>query len=284
MRRTALAPAIFVVVALASCGGGTGAGVSPSQHSSQAAASTTLHLRVPATGAKAAAGRRDPLYISRATQGLSISYGANPATFPANTAPMLAVDVSASSPLCTADANGDGGRSCTIAIPAPAGNDDFQVTAWDAVPSATGSFVGANLLSSVTQKNTTITAGTQNTVNFTLNGAVASIFVYVYPSTIVHSANTPVTVEVNATDADANIIMAPMGTTDGYTDATGNPITITLSQSGAATTFSPTPVTITPAANTFTINDTGAAGTTTFTATASPSITGLNTPGVLTIN
>ena len=280
MRRTALAPAIFVVVALASCGGGTGAGVSPSQHPSQAAASTTLHLRVPPTGAKAAAGRRDPLYISRATQGLGISYGASPATFPANTAPTLAVDVSASSPLCTADANGDGGRSCTIAIPASAGSDDFQVTAWDAIPSATGSFVGANLLSSVTQKNTTITAGTQNTVNFTLDGAVANIYVYVYPNAIQHGANTPVTVQVNAKDADANIIVG----SGSYTDATGNPITITLSQSGAATTFSQTPVTITPATSTFTINDTGAAGTTTFTATASPSITGLNTPGVLTIN
>ena len=95
---------------------------------------------------------------------MGISYGTHPATFPAITTPTSAVNVSASSSLCVV--NSDGSRTCTIPIVAPSGTDDFQVTAWDAVP-VSGSFAGANRLSGTTVLNQTVTAGSTNSLSFT---------------------------------------------------------------------------------------------------------------------
>ncbi len=83
--------------------------------------------------------------------------------------------------------------------------------------------------------------------------------------------------------------------TGGYADASGSPITVTLTQTAVspgtlATAFvnqTPAlgPITVTPATGAITVNYSGASGTngTTFTATTSAPIAGLNTPGVLSI-
>ncbi len=277
---------------LASCGGGSAGPnavpVSP-QSAAAAGSQTLLRLRIPSATLGAAAAMRNPQYVSRSTQGLGISYGSSPATFPPASTPMIAADVSASSPACVSNPT-DGSRSCSIVVPAPPGNDDFQVKAWDAVPVG-GSFSSAHLLSGTTVLARAIAAGQQNTLSFTLDGTVSSIFVAVAPGSLTLGTAATATVSVNATDYKGDIIMG----TGGYADASGSPITVTLTQTAVspgtlATAFvnqTPAlgPITVTPATGAITVNYSGASGTngTTFTATTSAPIAGLNTPGVLSI-
>lgn len=291
------AATLLSLALLASCSGAGGSATPPARHSAASTAlwaQTLVRVRVPGAAEFAAARRSQ--YVSRATQGLGISYrasGTSAPAFPAIALPNIAVDISASSPACIADTNGLGGRSCSLTIPAPAGSDDFQVTAWDAVP-ANGSFGGSNRLSGTTVLGQTITLGQQNTLALTLDGVVMNIFVAVAPKSLVaQPASGPAQtalVSVNATDPDGNIILG----TGSYTDANGNPITVTLTQSGinggsVLTTFqnqpsSTGPLTITPQTGSLTVSYPGGSTQgTIFTATTSAPIGGITTPGTLTI-
>ena len=271
--------ACIIAALLAGCGA-RGMQSLPAGNVNAASAPLALRLVIPAPSA---ASSKRPMYVSRSTQGLGISYGTHPATFPAITTPTIADDVSASSSLCTT--NPDRSRTCNIAIPAPVGTDDFQVTAWDAVP-ASGSFTGANRLSGTTVTKT-VNAGQANTLGFTLDGAVNSIGLFVTPSSLVAApsgTSSTATLSVNATDIDNNIIIG----SGNYTDANGNPLTISIGQSIVApggpvrTTLSSNTVT-SAAANTVTVTYPGGSTYgTTFTATPSVSIAG--TTGTATLS
>jgi streptogramin lyase len=273
--------ACVVALLLGGCAG-RGIGSLPAANATAASAPLALRLVIPAPNPSSGAR---PMYVSRNTQGLGISYGAHPATFPAITTPAIADDVSSGSSLCTT--NSDGSRTCNIAIPAPVGSDDFQVTAWDAVP-ASGSFSGANRLSGTTVTKT-VTAGQANTLSFTLDGVVNSIGLFVTPSSLVAApsgTSSTATLSVNATDIDNNIIMG----SGNYTDANGNPLTISIGQSIVApggpvrTTLSSNVVT-SAAANTVTVTYPGGSTYgTTFTATPSIPIAGTSTTATLTVN
>ena len=278
-------------LAIAGCGGGGTTAPLPS-NVTHTSAQTTIRVRIPGAMTTSASGTRSAAYVSRSTQGIGVSFVTTttpPAAFPSSTTPAVAADVSPSSSACIA--NSDGSRSCSIAVPAAPGTDDFQVTAWDAAP-VSGSFANAHTLSGATVLAQTIASGQQNTLSFTLDGAVSGILVAVSPAVLaLQPAASPAetaSVTVNATDYQGDIIMG----SGNYTDASGAPLTITLAQSGVnggplLTTFpgsSPGPMTVTPTTGPISITYPG--GTTSgtvFTAKTSVPIAGLNAPGTLTI-
>ena len=279
MRR--YASAIIVAALLAGCAGRDLQSVPAGNNS----APLSLRVLIPSATSTASSGRR-PMYVSRATQGLGISYGTSPATFPAVTTPTVAANVSAGSSLCST--NSDGSRTCTIPIAAPTGTDDFQVTAWDAVP-VSGSFSSANRLSGTTVLNRTITAGQANSLSFTLDGVVNSIGLFVSPSSLPAAASgtaQTATLSVNATDLYGNIIIG----SGNYTDVNGNPLTMSISQAVTAsgdtvrTTLSSNTVT-SSAANTVTVTYPGGSSYgTKFSATPSVSIAGTSGTTTLSIS
>jgi hypothetical protein len=270
---------------LAACsGGGSGASLSPSA-SVQPASVTGMKMSVRIPGKQTSSALRSPRFVSTSTNGIGVSYGASPATFPNPATPNAAFDVSSTSALCTA--NGDGSRTCTFTIPAPPGTDDIQVSAWDGVPSG-GAFTGDQLLSQQTVTGQSIVAGQQNALAFVLNGVVNSIHLDLSPATLAaeapNSATETATLNVYAKDADGNIILG----SGNFSDANGNPLTITLTQAGVngsavQTTLSAT--TVTPTTGPITVSYSG--GTTNGTiisANPSSAIAGANDSATLTIH
>jgi streptogramin lyase len=279
---TRCAHAILIAALLCGCAGRDMQSL-PAGGAGASSAPMALKIVIPAPSASS--GIR-PMYVSRNTKGVGISYGAHPATFPTITTPTLAADVSSSSSLCTT--NGDGSRTCSIPIPAPVGADDFQITAWDAVP-VSGSFSNANRLSGTTVLNRTITAGQANSLSFTLDGVVNSIGLFVSPSSLPAAASgttQTATLSVNATDRNGNIIIG----SGNYTDASGSPLTISISPAVAVsgdtlrTSLSGSTIS-SSSANTLTVTYSGNSSYgTTFSATPSVSIAGTSGTTTLSIS
>ena len=270
---------------LAACsGGGSGTGLSPAPAVKPASVTgTQVSVRIP--GKQTSSAARSPQFVSTSTKGIGVSYGASPATFPSPATPNAAFDVSSTSSLCTP--NGDGSRTCTFTIPAPPGTDDIQVSAWDGVPSG-GAFTGDQLLSQQTVTGRSIVAGQQNALAFVLNGVVNSIHLALSPTTLAaeapHSATETATLNAYAEDADGNIILG----SGSFSDANGNPLTISLTQAGVGgsavqTTLSATTVTPTTGPISVTYSG-GATNGTIISANPSSAIAGSNDSATLTIH
>ncbi len=131
MRRALVLASIF---SLAACGGGAGSGsaITPAMHTP---ATLHLHLAVPASAVTSALRR--PLRISPAVMGVGVVVYFHSDATHSTPVGSAAYDVSASSPLCAAGANGS--RSCTFDVPAPVPNagdsDDVIITTYDTAPS-----------------------------------------------------------------------------------------------------------------------------------------------------
>jgi hypothetical protein len=110
--------------------------------------------------------------------------------------------------------------SCTATASLPAGSAAVTLTAYDATGGASG---GGHVLSTQTTP-VTVVANTTTTVNFVLNGVVKSLIVSngILPNPCASSGSVPLNVE--ALDASGSAIIGP-GT---YSDAAGDPLTITL--------------------------------------------------------
>ena len=221
----------LALVALAGCSGRAGSGFVPQAAATPSARlAATIRLTIPAHGASSA---KRSHYVSHNTQGIGISYGASPFTFPTNTTPTQAYSVASNSSLCVT--NPDTSRTCTLAIGAPAGTDDFQVSAWDTAPTG-GTFVGDKLLSTVTTLGQTINAGAANVLTFALDGVVNSVNISLSPQSLPAAApgGAPqtATLSVNALDAYGNIIVG----SGSYIDANGNPLSIGVTQASTIAT------------------------------------------------
>ncbi len=110
--------------------------------------------------------------------------------------------------------------SCTATASLPAGSASVTVTAYDATGGAGGS---GHVLSTQTAP-VTIVANTATTVNFVLNGVVKSVLVSNGILGAICNSTGTLQLNVAALDASGNTIIGP-GT---YSDANGNPLTITL--------------------------------------------------------
>jgi hypothetical protein len=199
----------LLMAALAACSGGVGSrGLVPNVPASAAPAAggdaapdgetrAALTILVPRSSstAKSAGSGKHPAYVSpsSATLGVTInggaatSYGLTPRT-----------------PGCATLATV---LSCTFAIVVPPGHDTLGLTLVDAA----GNVLSRNVVA------TTIAAGTSTPVSVTLAGVPAAVQIVpgtgAYSDTLVAPYNIPglfpVPVEVEALDADGNIIVGP---------------------------------------------------------------------------
>jgi len=137
-----------------------------------------------------------------------------------------ATDISSSSSACTTVS---GGRNCTIAITAPAGDDDFVFGLYDAAP--VGGLIPSTAhelgIAGVTQ---TITAGTTNTISAGISAIVAGF----------SGTTTNVTAAADGNAHDVAMVISPTDfgnnpITAGSANAPyANPITATVSESGGS--------------------------------------------------
>jgi hypothetical protein len=209
MRHARISALVLVGSLLTACGGASSmsspgtAAMPPSvptsvpQPPSSQTANVSFRIVVPA---KASTTSLHPAYVSASTQSASISVtapGGNPGT------PTVVN--------CTS--------VCSGSVNAPVATDTFTVNLYDAKNAA------GNLLSTgiTTQA---ILLGKANSVNVTFNGVVASLSVAI-ASVVTPGTAGSVGVIVNALDADRNVIVGP----GSYANASGNPVTVALSDS-----------------------------------------------------
>lgn len=133
----------------------------------------------------------------------------------------VVANISPGAPKCGAS-DPYGGRTCTIALQAPPGSDDFVATTYDRPPSG-GTIPAAAKQLGYGVTTQTITAGTAANVTLALSGVLAKIALDVTPNSLHTIVPTTATVNVYALDADNDTIV-----TDSYIDGNGNPITVSL--------------------------------------------------------
>ena len=243
---------LAVALTLTACGGG-GTSV-PAAHSSSALVAGKLVLTI---ANATAANARKPQYISQSAVSVSITVNGGAAQIG---------DISATSPNCTTSA---GGRTCTVPLQAPVGNDTFAIAQYDG-PNATGHLLGSGAATA------TVVAGQAFQIAAVLNGVVATIHLMLGTippagvagsttllvtaldpagNTIVGPGNFAVPITLSVTDPtqqttlSSNTLNAPTATpiTVIYAGGLGVSATITASASGAT----PASVNFAPSIGTF---------------------------------
>lgn len=240
--------AIVIVSFLTACGGG---GTTPATHGGSGSgtngaktAPVSMTIKFNATSGTAARHRQ---YVSRATKGVGVFFQAHdPATLPTTEAalatPTFATQVGVGhvgqNVSCTADL-GNGAFDCTLLIAAPVGDDDIQITTWDAAPNTDGyggnfSAVGDNDLSTNVLSNQLVLQDETNQFNLALDGVLASVYLSIAPAQALSgSAPQTLTLNVSGKDADGDVIIG----SQPYVDSGGNPVQINLN---AASVTAPT--------------------------------------------
>jgi streptogramin lyase len=204
-----------LAVALYGCGGG-GASVSPATPGAlgdRAPATLTFVIRVP-SGTSITAKLRRPAYVSPSTQSLTIANSSGTVLVTANLTPQSAgcTAPTATTPL-----------TCTVSATVPSGTNTLTIASYDA-PGATGKKVAVAAL------QVTAAASGPTTINLTLSGIVASLTLALDPPALPSGTAARSATLLNALDPDGNIIIGP----ETFVDASGNALTITLTNSDAS--------------------------------------------------
>jgi streptogramin lyase len=230
--------AVSALTLLSACGGGA-ASMPAAGHPAAGSArvQSTIRITVPNASNATTAQLRKRYSVALNTAGITVAAYTSPRSANATSIAQGALDVSASSSSCSTASSE---RTCTFSLTLPAaGTDDFVVTSYDTAPVGgaipiTAHQLGIGIASAVTIANVA------NTVNFTIEGVVASAAILPLTPTFPALSNGSVNVDVQALDADGNTIVA-----DNYADANGNPVSIALGMTGSASTlFSLAPTTI----------------------------------------
>ena len=197
--------AVTGVLIAAGCSGGGSGSSTPSAASSkqnspttaQSKATTTIKVRIPGQS-KTSADKRQPKWVSPATQGVQVNVFATGQTPPDSLqiATSGLISVAANAPGC--NTNGDGSRTCTIVIPAPVGTDDFVFTTYDG---------GNNPIGTGTDPHQVIASGTSNLVSVTLGGVINSV-------TTATAAGTPATTFVALADSNPHTVPITVNAAD----------------------------------------------------------------------
>jgi streptogramin lyase len=242
--------AACALLLLTACGGGGGGAsvTSPLQPASATQGGASIVVQIPA-GATTSSSSRAKRDVSASAQSVRVALG---------TQSLVVADVTATSKLCQAASGG--GRICTIAVNAPAGNDDFTVTAYDQ-PGGAGNVLATGTVQA------TLAAGQPQTLPVTLAGTIASLRLALQNAYPPAGTAATTNVVVQALDADGNTILGsypqPVTLTDAdtsgitklsTTSVTSASTTVTLSYSGAAmtnTTIGATSSGIAPVSATF---------------------------------
>lgn len=236
IKHAPLALASALAVLLSGCGG-SGGGTAPlltpstpppvQQQQPNAQFVFTIPAVQSVSTASIKSGSTRPMDFSASTQSIKIVIG---------TQALTTADVSATSKLCTAATGG--GRTCTVGVTAPTGNDQFTITAYDQ-PNAAG-----NAIAQVTVGASISTQPA--TVNVAVAGAIAKVKLTLSNAYPPVGTATAVNVVVTALDADGNAVLGAYGT----------PIVLQDSDTSGATSLSTT--TVASSSTTVTLNYTGA--------------------------
>lgn len=228
-KRTA-AYAFALAFGISACGGGSSATPPAGTGTGHTPQTIRLTLAIPGANAAPAHHARKPFYVSRATQGIGIDYGADPQNFATdpNDHPAFASSVLAGSAGCSAAA-ADGSFNCTFNIPGvPEGYDDFRVTLWDGTPSS-GQFSGLPLSTNVIP-NQAVLAGRNNVFAFSLLPVINDAILSVSPASLVSGTASSAKVYIVAKDPSGNTILG----NDQFVTFQGDPVTLSLASSDSA--------------------------------------------------
>ncbi|MEA2785935.1 MAG: hypothetical protein QOF71_2039 [Candidatus Eremiobacteraeota bacterium] len=173
-------------------------------------------------GRGSSSGVRRPKFVSPSTNGIDFkvyAHGGNTIIGQSDT------DISSGSAAC----NGQTGtpRTCFIAVPAPAGNDDFVATTYDGAP-ANGSFASSHALGKG-QLTATIASGQANNLTLYISGIINTLgFLAPHASLPADGAAHTLGFVLNPSDFDNNPISA------GANDPYANPISVQLSETAGS--------------------------------------------------
>lgn len=227
---------------LSACGGGShsilpgGGGKTPQSGMLK----ITFTLPSPTRSAKAIARGRH--YISYSTSGLTL-VAANAPTTPAVPASGAVINAGSTSgesyDISEATGTGNGknctnigsgpARTCTVSVPASAGEYNTVATFWDAVPADSQHAPTGSVLSQSPVVQTAIVSGQNNTLSYTFSPEVSSAQVNLSNSTLAYSVGgSSTSAHVVLLDKDGNVVVDD-GTGNALTDATGAALTLTLS-------------------------------------------------------
>ncbi len=218
---------IAVALFLSACNGGSHATAAlPQAVKTKPGGKGQLTLRLTLPARTSSSAHRLPKYVSAATQGAEVLVTADSTTV------VSTFDLVPNSPPCTAGSNGASVCTLTSALPGFGATTitvnlyDQQVgTGSSSQPSEpTPAPLAAALLSTGTI-TTTVAEGAANvTVPLVLSGAVAGVVAGSTGNLPTGGTAGTTTFTLEATDADANIILAR----DGVVNASGSPVTFTL--------------------------------------------------------
>lgn len=221
--------AAFCALAAASCAGGSQSGSplprTPGSTNRPAEGNVRMSLVIPNPPAQSNARARRQ-FVSPATQGVTIVVYAHSDTTHSSPLATNVANVSSASGGCTA---GTSGRTCTIALNSPAGNNDFVFTLYDAAPSGGAIPASAHELG-VADVTLNVVANTANVVNAPVSAIVAALGGStqraVAPS---DGASHRVGLALAPADFDDQAITA-----GGSNAPFANPIAVTVSETGGS--------------------------------------------------
>jgi streptogramin lyase len=228
MRRASFGLVLIFVLNLVDCGGassGNAGGASPVVPTgAPSVGSITFKILIPNAPAPGSAKHR--AFVSPSANGALVTAYAHSDASHTTQLGAVATNISSTSTACTTVA---GGRTCTVTIVAPAGDDDLVFGLYDAAPVNGAIPQGAHELgiAGVTQ---TIVAGTTNTVNAPISAIIAGLGAM--PQSVDEPADGrshTVAFVVSPTDFGDNAITA------GASNAPyANPIAATVNESGGS--------------------------------------------------
>ncbi|HEV2739841.1 MAG TPA: hypothetical protein VGU66_14790 [Candidatus Elarobacter sp.] len=173
-------------------------------------------------GRGSSSGVRRPKFISPSTNGIDFkvyAHGGNTIIGQSDT------DISSGSAACGGQTGTP--RTCTIQVPAPAGNDDFVATTYDGAP-VSGSFASSHALGTG-RLTATIVSGQANNLTMYISGIINTLgFLAAHASLPADGAPHTLGFVLNPSDFDNNPITA------GANDPYANPITVQLTETGGS--------------------------------------------------
>lgn len=231
-RNAAFLAAVFAAFTAAGCSGGKGGSALPqaapvptsAAQTSGSTANVSMNMVIPAPTVGTTASRR-PAFVSPSTNGVTVTVYAHSDT--GHTTPLATsvTNVSSGSNACT----GTGSRTCTVAVVAPVGSDDFVFVLYDTAP-VNGAIPGsAHILGNagVTQ---TVVAGTANVIAAGIGGLIVGLSGQASLLKFAADGQThDIGLTIAPTDFGNNAIVA------GSSNAPfANPITVTVAEAGGS--------------------------------------------------
>lgn len=232
-------PALLAVAALAAaCGGGGGGSQSlPSTGSPSAqVVPVAFTVKMPAVTAKMTAKLRKHFSEAQSTQGFTVSVNTTPVT-------TASFNMQSTNTTQCVTSAVDNSYTCTFSVNVAPGSYTFSYSTYDAPPLG-GVIPGtAHKLGIGSQTATITNSATPNTLTVVLNGIAVSASVSL-PIPVVRTVNALTQqATIAVMNADNDLIVS-----NSYVDASGNPLTVTLSSNCPLVTVSPATITA-PLAN-----------------------------------